>query len=270
MKLFPLVFAFMPLAFGSLLIDYHGGDEVSSLGSCQLEAQNLGDHIGCPGNNNVFIKPSRDPTGCKALHFHRDQNFRRAQVRASLGPGDGFFGPNKKYSVGYEFMLSNAVGGPGGGLTLFQWKRKDKKVAPVDNIPFYLTFTSKTELSLLYTVPGNPLRQTLATIPLSMHKAHKIALEFDTTIAPDAVVSGNNALRFWLDGRLVLNKSGLSLWSSKTPTYPKFGIYRGECDDHCAGDEVAEHTFDSWVYRVQIAEGDIAEVGEVVGDVEAA
>ena len=57
------------LASASLLVDYKGGEETSILGSCQLEGQNLDDHIQCPGNSSISIKPGQDPSGKPALVY---------------------------------------------------------------------------------------------------------------------------------------------------------------------------------------------------------
>ncbi|KAH0533901.1 hypothetical protein GP486_008955, partial [Trichoglossum hirsutum] len=74
---------------------------------------------------------------------------------------------------------------------------------------------------------------------------HNITLAFDTAAA------GPNSLQMWFDGDLVLDKSGLRLWTGET--YPKFGLYRGELD---AGDNAQEaaHVFDSWVYHVSVVQ----------------
>ena len=65
----------------------------------------------------------------------------------------------------------------------------------------------------------------------------------------------------WLDGKKVLSKSGLSLWTGDV--YPKFGIYRGEKGDHDGGG--LSNEFDLWVYRVQLSDKSLDEVSESSG-----
>ena len=96
----------------TLLINYAAPAPISELGSCQLEGSYLGDKIPCPGKDNVYIKPSTDPKGQAALHYHRDPDFRRAEVK-----GAGTYAAGKTYFVGYEFSLANYHE----HLAIFQW-----------------------------------------------------------------------------------------------------------------------------------------------------
>ena len=96
----------------TLLINYAAPAPISELGSCQLEGSYLGDKIPCPGNDNIYIKPGTDPKGQAALHYHRDPDFRRAEVK-----GAGTYAADKTYFVGYEFSLANYHE----HLAIFQW-----------------------------------------------------------------------------------------------------------------------------------------------------
>ena len=109
-----LLSSVLSFATSSLLVDFKGSDDTSALGSCQLEGQNLGDHIPCPGNDQVFIKPGRDPAGKAALTYHRDPHFRRTEVRAGEV---SMWEAEKTYFIGYSFMLSNIQN----SLVIFQW-----------------------------------------------------------------------------------------------------------------------------------------------------
>lgn len=104
--------AFHCSALATLLVDYTAAGPVSDLGSCQLEGAYLGDHIDCPGNSSISIKPGQDPSGKAALHFHRNHNFRRAEVKAK-----GTYAEGKTYFVGYAFQLSHVHQ----HLAIFQW-----------------------------------------------------------------------------------------------------------------------------------------------------
>lgn len=66
----------------------------------------------------------------------------------------------------------------------------------------------------------------------------------------------------WLDGKSVLEKSGLSLWPD-TGVYPKWGIYRGEKGDRDGSAE--SNVFDSWVYKVQLGDESLDEVAAASG-----
>lgn len=102
----------LSLTTSTLLINYAAPAAISELGSCQLEGSSLGDKISCPGNDNVYIKPSTDPKGQAALHYHRGPDYRRAEVKAK-----GDYAADKTYFVGYEFNLANY----GEHLAIFQW-----------------------------------------------------------------------------------------------------------------------------------------------------
>ena len=111
------LFLFQYHVFASLLIDYTAPGDATGIGSCQLEGAELGDRIDCPNNdpatkNKIYIRPGNDPAGRPALHFHRDPQYRRAEIKAK-----GDYAAGKKYFVGYEFRLENIHQ----HLTLFQW-----------------------------------------------------------------------------------------------------------------------------------------------------
>jgi hypothetical protein len=134
-------------------------------------------------------------------------------------------------------------------------KRADKTIAPESNIPFHLSFGA-SQLNLQVTTPGGKGQNisTVASTPFSINSTHNVRLMFDTTIKHGQTVSNNNRLTLWLDGTKAHDGKGYSLWSTKTPTYPKVGIYRGEYDgpytEHA--DDPA-YTFDSYVYGVRIS-----------------
>ena len=102
----------LTFATSTLLINYAAPSPISEFGSCQLEGSYLGDKIPCPGNDNVYIKPGTDPKGQAALHYHRDPEFRRAEVK-----GAGTYAADRTYFVGYEFTLANYHE----HLAIFQW-----------------------------------------------------------------------------------------------------------------------------------------------------
>ena len=210
----PTFMSLAALANASLLVDYTGGEPYSTLGSCQLEGQNLGDTFPCSaGNSSASVQPGKDPKGQAALVYHRDAHFRRAEVEAGT---KSTWAAEKEYYTGYNFMITNNRS----TLVIFQWKRDDKTVAPQDNIPFHLEFSS-TALQLAVTTPGSDgsNRTTLATVPVSTNEQHHIALAWDTKMNGGDTVSQNNRLAFWLDGQNVFDKAEYSLWSDKTSTY---------------------------------------------------
>lgn len=88
-----------------------------------------------------------------------------------------------------------------------------------------------------------------------LNTTHNIALAWDTNS------SGNSKLKLWLDGKSVLSKSGLSLWSGDV--YLKFGIYRGESGDHDTSGE--SNVFDLYVYKVRLSDASLEEVSEASG-----
>jgi hypothetical protein len=135
-------------------------------------------------------------------------------------------------------------------------KRDDKTVAPQSNIPFHLSFGA-SQLNLQVTTPGGKGQNisTVASTPFSTDSSHNIRLMFDTTIKHGQTVSKDNRIAFWLDGTKVHDGKGYSLWSTKTQTYPKVGIYRGEYDGpYTKHTNDPAYTFDSYVYRVQISD----------------
>ena len=127
------------------------------------------------------------------------------------------------------------------------------------NIVFNLQWTEElpTRLSLGYTPPPDNKYSTIWTdsSDFALNTTHNIALAWDTKSG------GNNKLQMWLDGKKVLSKSGLSLWTGDV--YPKFGIYRGEKGDHDGGG--LSNEFDLWVYRVQLSDKSLDEVSESSG-----
>jgi hypothetical protein len=84
---------------------------------------------------------------------------------------------------------------------------------------------------------------------------------FDTKIKHGQIVSNSNRLAFWLDGKKLHDGTGYSLWSIKTQTYPKVGIYRGEFDGlYTKHTDDPAYMFDSYVYRVQISDSGFDEI----------
>ncbi|KAL9124822.1 MAG: hypothetical protein Q9217_005889, partial [Psora testacea] len=238
------------LSSTTLLVDYTAPASVSELGSPQLESREGNFISASEGGSHVYIETGQDEDGRKALHFHRDATYRRAEVKAK-----GNYAEGKKYFVGYEFRLSNVHQ----HLALFQWKKVDKFTQPVQNIPFNIQFTEKepTRLSVGYTPPGEKYETIwTSTTVFSTNETHNIALSWDTIKA-----KSGNKLQMWLDGKSVLESDGLDLWTGET--YPKFGIYRGERGDHDDGDD--SNIFDSWIYKVQISDEGMHEVEESSG-----
>ena len=273
---FGLLAALAALARASLLVDYTGGEDTDLLGSCQLEGQNLGDSIKCPGNSSISIQPGKDPGEKQALVYHRDSHFRRAEVKAG---SEEMWKAETEYYVGYDFMITNQRK----SLVLFQWKRDDKAVEPQDNIPFHLEFLND-QLNLQVTTPGESGsdRNTVAKAKFSSNEEHRIALTFDTKMNGGDVVSQGNRLAWWLDGKKIFDQAEYSLWSTKTGTHPKFGIYRGEAavsvptstlpgahiltpSSGEGADDEAAYTFDSYVYRVQVSDAGFDEIGDSSG-----
>lgn len=142
-------------------------------------------------------------------------------------------------------------------------KRADKAVAPKDNIPFHLEFLNKA-LKLQVTTPGTQNVTTIASIPVTTDEVHHIALVFDTFMnCENCVISQDNNISFWLDGAQVdvSTDVNLSLWSTKTKTYPKFGIYRGEYDGpYDSNTHDPQYIFDNYIYRVQISNTSLEEI----------
>jgi len=266
MKLSTLVLAFVAaVAQAKLLIDYHGGDPPSELGIAELEGQELGDHIALEdGGNNVFIRGELDKhTGLPCLHYKRAPHFRRAEVRALQGQ----LTTGKTYYIGYKVRLSKAHD----SLVIFQWKKEDKFAAPEQNIPFHLEFIggdeTTTNLTLAYTTPGgngsnrNAVWSGQFSTGSSKSEIHHIGLAINT--AND----GSGWLKLWLDGKQQKfnGKSKLSnVFLYTGETFPKFGLYRGEAAPG-SKDPAWEHTFNSYVYRVQFSDKSIDEVAEAAG-----
>ena len=98
----------------TLLVDYTAPSPASALGSPQLEGSYLGDHLdpSAPAGSPAYIQPGTDANGKPALHYHREPEDRRAEVKAK-----GTYAAGKQYFVGYEFRLSNVHE----HLALFQW-----------------------------------------------------------------------------------------------------------------------------------------------------
>lgn len=119
MHLLPL-FTALSVALASanakLLIDYRGGEPVSKLGTVDMEAQNLGDHVPAgTGGSNVFIKPENDSKlGVPCLHYKRAPHYRSAEVKNLQ---HNTLSANKHYFIGYNLRLSHAHS----GLVIFQW-----------------------------------------------------------------------------------------------------------------------------------------------------
>ena len=75
------------------------------------------------------------------------------------------------------------------------------------------------------------------------------------------MAGGNSKLEMWLDGRQVLEKEGLTLWTGNC--YTKYGIYGGAKGEH---DTVGQsNVFDSYVYGVQVSDASLAEVASYSG-----
>ena len=72
---------------------------------------------------------------------------------------------------------------------------------------------------------------------------------------------GNSKLKAWLDGKQVLEKEGLTLWTGNC--YTKYGIYRGEAGSHDTSGQ--SNVFDSYVYGVQVSDASLAEVSKYSG-----
>ena len=61
---------------------------------------------------SIYIKPGTDSSDKAALHYHRDLDFRRAEIK-----GKGTYAAGKMYFVRYKFNLSNYHE----HLAIFQW-----------------------------------------------------------------------------------------------------------------------------------------------------
>ena len=146
-------------------------------------------------------------------------------------------------------------------------KRDNKKVPPKDNIPFHMEFSDTETLNLQVTTPGGSgsNRKTIASAKLKTHQLNHIALAIDTKMNGGGPVSKNNRIAWWVNGKKVHDAAEYSTWSSKTKTYPKFGLYRGENDGGSGGG--SRYTYDSFVYRVQISDKSLKEISDSSGGV---
>ncbi|KAH7091831.1 hypothetical protein BKA62DRAFT_723875 [Auriculariales sp. MPI-PUGE-AT-0066] len=245
-----LLFAFVTIgAHAKLLVDYTGGEPVSRLGVTDMEARSLHQHVLVMTPNTVFIRPENDTTlDMPALHYKRTPQYRRAEVKA-LHKGE--IKPNKKYYIGYTVRLDHAAP----GLVMFQWKKQDKYANPKQNIPFHLTFKGADRLALEYTTPGSN-GSNRSAIWTGDFKCAPLGFVIDT----DDNCGGS--LEFWLDGKRELKRGDLCLFTGDT--HPKWGIYRGEAQPG-SRQAASAHTFNSYVYRVQVSEGNKTEVATSAG-----
>lgn len=86
-------------------------------------------------------------------------------------------------------------------------------------------------------------------------KVHRIGLAWDTD------PGSGSSVEMWLDGKKVLHKSGLDLWTGMSS--PKVGMYRAQKGSH---DTIGEsNVFDNWVYKVMISNGSMSEVAAASG-----
>ncbi|KAI5778633.1 hypothetical protein EDC01DRAFT_340133 [Geopyxis carbonaria] len=240
------------MASAKVLLDYKGGQPASDLGNVELEGQNLGDKIKAgDGGDDVYIRPETDPeSGLEALHYHREPHFRRTEVKAMANKIE----EDKTYYIGYHLRLEKTAN----SLVIFQWKKHDKTVSPIQNIPFHLEFEGD-ELTLGYTVPDGD-RTPRWKGKFSAGAVHHIGLVINTSN------SGSGYLELWIDGVQMDFDNGEKRLSDvylfTGPTSPKFGMYRAELNG--SGDE-SSHRFDSWVYRVMISDKSLDEVAEAAG-----
>jgi len=246
----PIVFA--SLASATVLLDYKGGDEPSKLGNVELEGQNLGDKIK-DGGDDVYIRPDTDPeSGLKALHYHREPHFRRAEVKAMANKIE----EDKTYYIGYHLRLEKTLD----SLVIFQWKKHDKTVSPVQNIPFHLEFEGD-ELTLGYTVPDGD-RTPQWKGKFAAGSVHHIGMVVNTAN------NGSGYLELYIDNEKQTFDNGKDrlddIYLFTGPTSPKFGIYRAEQSEGNS-DNDDSHRFDSWVYRVMISDQSLDEVAEAAG-----
>lgn len=134
----------------------------------------------------------------------------------------------------------------------------DTEASTYQDVPFSLAFSEvlPTRFSVFYTPPGAKGGNIWTdTADFAIHTTHNVALAWDT------MAGGNSKLEVWLDGRRVLEKEGLTLWTGKC--YTKYGIYRGEEGDHDGGGQ--GNVFDSYVYGVQVSDASLAEVARYSG-----
>ncbi|KAH7098956.1 hypothetical protein BKA62DRAFT_641670 [Auriculariales sp. MPI-PUGE-AT-0066] len=210
--------------------------------------------------DTVMVQQDNDThIGMPCLHYKRSPNFRRAEVKALQ---DGAVKPNKKYYIGYTLRLSHAAP----GLVIFQWKKQDKEAAPKQNIPFHLTFkgaaSGTSNLHLEYTTPGSDGSNRSSIWSGTFSTGNDIANVHKLGFVIDTNDSCGGTLEFWLDGSQRLKRSKLCLFTGDT--HPKWGIYRGEADAG-SSDPNSWHTFNSYVYRVQVSDIRKSDVAEAAG-----
>ncbi|KAH7099684.1 hypothetical protein BKA62DRAFT_750488 [Auriculariales sp. MPI-PUGE-AT-0066] len=197
-----------------------------------MEARQLHDHVLVMTANTVFIRPENDTTlDMPALHYKRTPQFRRAELRRCTTA---------------ELSRTRR-------LVIFQWKKQDKFANPQQNIPFHLTFKGKDRLALEYTTPGSNGSNRTA---IWTGKMSPNGLRIDT----DDNCGGS--LEFWLDGKQELKRGNLCLFTGDT--HPKWGIYRGEAQPG-SKQAAKAHTFNSFVYRVQVSDGNKKDVAASAG-----
>lgn len=81
-------FRFLQLAAAGIIVDFSPSSDTQVLGTPELEGLDLGCKITNAGDAAYIRSGSVDPSnGRKALHYHRDPHFRRAEVKALSGNG---------------------------------------------------------------------------------------------------------------------------------------------------------------------------------------
>lgn len=183
----------------------------------------------------------------------------------------------------------------------FNRKKKDKTVAPKQNIPLYVFFDGRGDLVIEYTTPGGSgsNREIVWRGPLDTSKPCKLAFVINTADdekSPHEKYKGG--LQFFIDGkpqdlkRKFIGKrqnskqnqgknkgkwlNNIAMWTGETN--PKFGIYRAEAKNngkqYCPSSRVftgpkasnnADRSYDSWIYRVQISDSSLDEIAESSG-----
>lgn len=253
-----LAASLVPAAFSKLLVNYTGGQPVEDLGIVELEAQELGDRLSiAAAGDAVYIRPVfDDKTNRSALRFHRDSHFRRAEVRTLAGE----IQPNKTYYIGYTLRVPKMRD----HLVLFQWKKRDKFAAPRQNIPIHLFFTGEDQLGLEYTTPGSTGSNRTTYWAGNFSTGHDASFIHNIGMAINTNTDGTGWAELFVDGRPQVRLEGASLFTGTT--FPKFGIYRAEASsDKVVAASGSQYEFDSFVYRVQIADGGWHEVAESAG-----
>jgi len=249
-------FLLLAVARAALLVNFQGANAFYDLGYPELEGSFLGDAR--TQSAGAYIRTDVDPvTHQKALHYHRTPHFRRAEVRVL----DGLLMRDTTYYIGYELRLTHQVE----SLVIFQWKRDDKLAAPADNYPFNLVFGPDGLLTMEYTTPGSTgsNRTTVWRGPFATgNKVHKLGIAVNTAPAGFGWVElwVDGVRQKFLDGARTLNHAQLLNGECKL----KFGIYRGEAAPG-SKDPASMHTFDSYVYRVQVSDKGWSEVLAAAG-----